>query len=188
MEVVAGARLGERTAGLQSRVITMGWSVTRFRRNTSSALEMMPLASDDRRRLRDAVIAYMAGTLRTHAFDDVNSVCMSSRDESVRAVAEWLYGIHDDVSDHPISVTEPVWNALVRIVAFLGTEASASARHTQELWPFASESEWEAARISVEGCGIPPYDPAIHARPVHGFLDRIPTPLAGRGQSRLHML
>jgi len=138
---------------------------------------MMPLASDDRRRLRDAVIAYMAGTLRTHAFDDVNSACVGSRDESVRAIAKWLYEIHDDVADHPISVTEPVWNALVRIVAFLGTEASASARHTQELWPFASESEWEAARISVEGCGIPPYDPAIHARPVHGFLDRIPTPL-----------
>jgi hypothetical protein len=136
---------------------------------------MMPVASDDRRRLRGALIAYMSGTLRAHAFDDLNSACMDSRDESVRSIAKWLYGIHDDLADHPISVSQQVWNVLVRIVVFLGTESPASSCQQAESWPFSSESEWNAARASVEGCGIPRYDPAIHARPVYGLLDRIPT-------------
>ncbi|NCA18021.1 MAG: hypothetical protein EBS90_13425 [Betaproteobacteria bacterium] len=74
-------------------------------------------------------------------------------------------------------MSQPVWNTLIRIISFLGTEASVSVSYAEECWPFSNKSEWEAARISVEDCGIPPYDPAIHARPVHGFLDRIPTPL-----------
>ncbi len=135
----------------------------------------MPVASNDRRRLRDAIIAYMSGTLRTHAFDDLNSACMDSRDESVRAIAKWLYGIHDDIVDHQISVSQQVWNDLIRVVAFLGTETPASPCQTEECWPFSKEAEWQAAQKSVESCGIPPYDPAIHARPVHAFLDRIPT-------------
>jgi hypothetical protein len=138
---------------------------------------MMPVATDDRRRLRGALIAYMSGTLRTHAFDDLNSDCMDSRDESVRSIAKWLYGIHDDMVDHPISVSQQVRNDLIRVVAFLGTETPGSLCQTGEYWPFSKESEWQAARISVESCGIPPYDAAIHSRPVHGFLDRIPTPL-----------
>jgi hypothetical protein len=44
MEVAAGARLRDRHAELSSRVILTGLRVTRFRRNTSSPVEMAAIA------------------------------------------------------------------------------------------------------------------------------------------------
>ncbi|MCA9213825.1 MAG: hypothetical protein KDB27_12210 [Planctomycetales bacterium] len=86
--------------------------------------KMTVIACDDRRKLRDAIVAYMNCTISTYAFDDLNSECMDSRDESVRQISRQLYQIHDDAVDHPISVTQPTWNALIRVVAFLDTDSA----------------------------------------------------------------
>ena len=145
-----------------------------------SAVEMNAIACDDRRKLRDAVIAYKNGTISTYAFDDLNCECMDSHDEFVRQISEQLYLIHDDTVDHPISVTQATWNALKRIVAFLETDSAGSQDTTNDFWPFKDESEWNTHRSKLDEINIPLYDPAIHALPVHGLLSRIPT-LVGFG-------
>jgi len=141
---------------------------------------MTAIASDDRRKLRDAVIAYMNGTISTYAFDDLNCECMDSHDEIVRQISKQLYQIHDDTVDHPVSVTQPTWNALIRVVAFLDTDSAGGQDTANGYWPFKNESEWNTHRTKLDEISIPSYDPEIHALPVHGPLTRIPT-LVGFG-------
>ena len=57
--------------------------------------------------LRNALVSYMAGAIRTFAFDDKNSGCRKNGDRSVQEISRFLYNIHDDLIDHPISVTSP---------------------------------------------------------------------------------
>lgn len=147
-----------------------------------SATEMNAIACDDRRKLRDAVIAYMNGTISTYAFDDLNCECMDSRDEIVRCISKQLYLIHGDTVDHPISVTQPTWNALIRIVAFLETDLPCAQDFDRDSWPFKDEFEWNEHRTKLDEINIPPYDAEIHALPVHGPLNRIPA-LVGLGIS-----
>ncbi len=138
---------------------------------------MTAIACEDRRKLRDSVIAYMNGTISTYAFDDLNSECMDSQDETVRQISKQLYLIHDDAVDHPISVSQPTWTALKRIVVFLDTDSEGSQDAANDFWPFKDESEWTTQQTKLDEINIPPYDPAIHALPVHGPLSRIPTPV-----------
>ena len=141
---------------------------------------MTAIACDDRRKLRDAVIAYMNGTISTYVFDDLNCECMDSHDEIVRQISKQLYLIHDDTVDHSISVSQPTWTALKRVVAFLDTDSEGSQDTANDFWPFKDESEWSTQQTKLDEISIPPYDPAIHALPVHGPLSRIPT-LVGFG-------
>ncbi len=141
---------------------------------------MNAIACDDRRKLRDAVIGYMNGTISTYVFDDLNCECMNSHDESVRQISKLLYQIHDDTVDHPISVTQITWDALLRIVAFLDTDFAAALEMDNDYWPFQDETGWNTHRTKLEGIDIPPFDPEIHALSVHGPLNRIPT-LVGLG-------
>jgi len=145
-----------------------------------SATDMTAIACDDRRKLRDAVIAYMNGTISTYAFDDLNCECMDSRDKSIRQVSKLLYQIHDDTVDHPISVTRQTWDALIRIVAFLDTDLYAGQNMDDDVWPFNDDTQWNAHRSKVGAINIPSYDSTIHALQVHGPLNRIPT-LVGLG-------
>ncbi len=136
---------------------------------------MTAIASQDRQKLRDAVIAYMNGTISTYEFDDLNSECMDSHDESVRKVAKELYCIHDDTVDHPISVTQMTWDALIRIVAFLDTDLVSDEKLVNSYWPFKDGTQWNTHRNSIEDVDIPSYDPDVHSLPVHGAFNRIPT-------------
>lgn len=141
---------------------------------------MPNLTCDDRRKLRDAVIAYMNGSILTYAFDDLNCECMDAPDPSVRNVSKLLYQIHDDTVDHPISVTKITWDTLIRIVAFLDTDLAVNENMDNAYWPFNDEAEWHAHRKNIDGTNIPSYNPEIHALPVHGLINRIPT-LLGLG-------
>ena len=100
---------------------------------------------------------------------------MDSADKSVRQISELLYQIHDDTVDHPISVTQTTWDALLRIAVFLDTDLAASEVTEDEFWPFSNQTEWNVHRNKIQKIGIPPYDPEFHALPVHGPLNRIPT-------------
>jgi hypothetical protein len=140
----------------------------------------MTIACNERRKLRDVVVAYMDGTISTFAFDDRNCDFMDSRDAGVRRLSKLLYQIHDDTVDHPISVSETTWKALLRIVAFLDTDMPLSDEEDNPFWPFQSEADWNEHRNTVEDANIPPYDPSVHSLPVHGPFDRIPT-LVGFG-------
>jgi len=141
---------------------------------------MTIVAFDDRRKLRDAIIAYMDGTIRTYAFDDLNSECMDSHDEGVRKISKLLYQIHDDTVDHPISLTQTTWDKLLRIVAFLETDLTAATDMDNDHWPFKDDTEWNCNRPAIAEIDVPSYTPQIHRLPVHGSLNRIPT-LVGLG-------
>lgn len=140
-----------------------------------SATDMPNLTCDDRRKLRDAVIAYMNGTISTYAFDDLNCECMDAPDPSVRHISKLLYQIHDDTVAHPISVTKTTWDTLIRIAAFLDTDLAVNEIMDNDYWPFKHETEWNAHRRNIAGISIPTYNPEIHALPIHGPLNRIPT-------------
>lgn len=142
--------------------------------HAGSVTEMNPIAYDDRRKLRDAVIAYMNGTIRTYRFDDLNCECLDSRDESVRQISKLLYQIHDDTVDHPISVSENTWKTLTRIVAFLDTDLAADEKMENNFWPFKDEDIRNSHPTNISRTIIPSYNPEIHALPVHGPLNRIP--------------
>lgn len=141
---------------------------------------MTTVACDDRRKLRDAIIAYMNGTIRTYAFDDLNCECKDSHDESVRQISKLLYQIHDDTVDHPVSVNQTTWDTLLRIVAFLETDLTAAADMDKDNWPFKDDTDWNKYRATIAENNVPFYNPELHSLPVHGPLNRIPT-LVGIG-------
>jgi hypothetical protein len=90
------------------------------------------MAADRKARadLRNALVSYMRGDIRTFEFDDRNSVYFEqglTEDRSVRDIGRVLWSMHDDFIDHPISVSSDGWLVLKRIVAFLGTDRTAGA-------------------------------------------------------------
>ena len=125
--------------------------------------------------LRNALVGYMAGTIRTFAFDDQNSACRKSADRSVQDVSRELYCIHDDFEDHPISVTSQGWEVLRRVVAFLGTDLEIRTPRHKPSWPFHDEEQWHAYEYLVNEIGVPDYDPAVHARPANRWWNRVPS-------------
>lgn len=140
------------------------------------------MAADRKARtdLRDALISYMSGEIRTFAFDDRNSVYFETKlteDRSVREIAHILYSIHDDFIDHPISVSPEGWLFLRRVVAFLGTELEIgqTASPLPESWPFRDEAEWKANEHLGNERRIPEYDPDIHHRRFQPWWNRIPS-------------
>ena len=128
-----------------------------------------------RKQLRDAVVAHMNGTIGTYDFDDYNSECGGSGDDGVREISRWLYRIHDDTVDHPISVSSEGWEVLRRVVAFLETDSEIHRNAERATWPFADESQLARHGPNVRQVSMPTYNPLIHATPIHPGWDRIPS-------------
>lgn len=134
--------------------------------------------------LRDALVSYMRGDIRTFEFDDRNSVYFEkglTDDRSVREIGSVLWSMHDDFIDHPISVTPEGWLFLMRVVAFLGTELelapTARRKRLPTCWPFRDEAEWLANESTGHDTRIPEYDPDVHGRRFQPWWNRIPTSL-----------
>ncbi len=125
--------------------------------------------------LQNALVSYMVGTIRTFAFDDLNTACRKASDRSVQEISRALYYIHDDLINHPISVTLAGWEVLRRVVAFLGTDLETGTRQHEPSWPFHNEEEWHANEHLAREVGLPDYDPAVHGRPAKPWWNRIPS-------------
>ncbi len=117
----------------------------------------------------------MAGEISTFAFDDDISSCHRSKDRGVSEVSRALSNIHDDFIDHPISVGSDAWEALRRIVAFLGTDLEIGNAKRRTPWPFVNEQEWQANECLLNSFNLPSYDPAFHGRQVNRWWNRIPS-------------
>jgi hypothetical protein len=139
-----------------------------------------PLAVDreTRNELRDALIAYMRGETGSFAFGNkIDPVAYAHKppDRVTVGVARFLWLTYSDTVDHSISVTAETWAALRRIVAFLQTDLELEGRPEDEAWPFRDEEQWQRHEHLVSHIDLPPYDPAIHGRPIGSLWDRIPT-------------
>ena len=130
---------------------------------------------EKRAELRDSLVRYMAGDIRTFAFDDINCACRDTADASLKLLSKELWLIHDDLIDHPVSVTHDGWEALRRTVAFLATDLQIDRATAQSTWPFRNEGEWRSHQHLVEGVQIPDYDPAVHGRHCNPWWNRIPS-------------
>jgi len=140
---------------------------------------MDPMTADREARieLQNALVGYMAGEIRTFEFDDRKSTICSrneTADDGLRQVSRFLYGIHDDLIDHPSSISPQGWATLRRIVAFLGTELEIDATDEHPAWPLHDEDTWRANEWIVSKAGLPDYDPAIHGRQNQRWWNRIP--------------
>jgi hypothetical protein len=125
--------------------------------------------------LRNALVSYMAGAIRTFAFDDQNTACCKTADRSVQEISRFLYNLHDDFIDHPISVTSQGWEVLRRVVAFLDTDLEITTRQQNPSWPFHDEEEWHVNEHLVNETDLPDYAPAVHRRPIKPWWNRIPS-------------
>jgi hypothetical protein len=125
--------------------------------------------------LRETLVNYMTGAIRTYDFDDQNTALGKTTDIDVQAISRFLYYFHDGFIDHPISVSPDAWSVFRRIVAFLGTELEIETTPEHELWPFHDEKAWRANEHFVNEVGLPEYDPAVHGRPANPWWNRIPT-------------
>ena len=123
--------------------------------------------------LQRAIVDYMSGAIRTFAFEDQYWPCRTSPDEAVQRIAREVWYIHDELIDHPLSLPEQGWEALRRIVAFLGTDLEITAK--QDEWPFEDEAAWRAHQHLVNEFDLPEYDPAVHGRPANPWWNRIPS-------------
>lgn len=68
----------------------------------------------------------------------------------------------------------------MRIVAFRDMDLVVDEQMDNDSWPFKDETEWITHRTKIGEINVPSYDPDVHALPVHGRLNRIPT-LVGLG-------
>jgi hypothetical protein len=125
--------------------------------------------------LRQTLVKYMTGAIRTYDFDDRNTTLGKSTDVGVQAISRFLYYFHDGLIDHPISVSPDAWSVFRRIVAFLGTDLEIETMPEQELWPFHDEKEWHANEYLANEVGLPEYDPTVHGRPANPWWNRIPS-------------
>lgn len=135
----------------------------------------MPVDRQARTTLRNALIGYMSGAIRTFAFEAEYGACRKSSDEGVQGIVQQLWYTHDDLMDHPISVTSQGWEALRRTVALLGTDRAISPRLDAPSWPFNDEAEWHLHEHLVDELGLPDYDPEVHGRPANRWWNRIPS-------------
>jgi|SRR5579863_3089702 len=144
------------------------------------------MAADHKARaeLRDALVSYMRGDIRTFEFDDRNSVYFEkglTEDRSVRGIGRVLWSMHDDFIDHPISVTPEGWQFLIKVVTFLRTDLelapAARRKPLPPCWPFRDEAEWLANEPTGNDARIPEYDPYVHSRQFQPWWNRIPTSL-----------
>jgi hypothetical protein len=125
--------------------------------------------------LRETLVKYMTGAIRTYTFDDQNTALGKSEDVGVQTVSRFLYRFHDDLIDHPISVSPDAWSVFRRIVAFLGTDLEGDTAPEQGSWPFHDEKEWYANEHIVNEVGLPDYNAAVHGRPANPWWNRIPS-------------
>ena len=135
----------------------------------------MTVDREARTTLRNAIVAYMSGAIRTFAFEDRYSACKASGDESVQVILRQVWYMHDGLIDHPISVLSEGWEALRRTVAFLGTDMDIATPSESDSWPFRDESQWQLYEHLVNELGLPDYDPEVHGRPANPWWNRIPT-------------
>jgi hypothetical protein len=108
-----------------------------------------------RTRLRNALINYMAGEIRTFAFDECCSDCMDTDDRSIDELSSFLDVIYDDFTDHSISVSQQGWAVLKRIVAFLATDLEVAVKKGDFAWPFNDEEQRRAHEHLLEEVGLP---------------------------------
>lgn len=132
--------------------------------------------------LREALVGYLRGDLRTFEFDDRNSLYFEqgrTNDQSLREIGRILWMLHDDFIDHPISVSSEGWQLLVRVVTFLETDLELAPavrrKRLPPFWPFRDEDAWRANKPAEPDPRIPEYDPQIHGRQYRPWWDRIPS-------------
>ena len=135
----------------------------------------MPIDREARTVLRNALVSYMTGAICTVAFEDQYAACRKSRDTSVQVILRQVWYIHDELIDHPISVSSQGWEGLRRALAFLGTDLEITAQLDESSWPFKDDTEWRANEHLVNELGLPDYDLAVHGRPANPRWNRIPT-------------
>ncbi len=135
---------------------------------------VMTIDREARTVLRNALVSYMSGAIRTFAFEDQYSPCGKSGDESVQVIVRQVWYMHDGLIDHPISVTQGGWESLRRTVAFLGTHLEIAPPGCGS-WPFRDEADWRLHEHLVNELGLPDYDPDVQGRPANPWWNRIPT-------------
>lgn len=139
----------------------------------------MAVDRETRNDLRNSLIAYMTGEIRSFEFDGKVSPLRyrgkTTNDKSVRRISRFLWRNYDDLVDHPISVTPQCWAAFRRILAFLHTDLEIEKPQGQDAWPFHDYEEWLRNESILAGIRLPEYDPAIHGRPANPWWNRIPT-------------
>lgn len=124
--------------------------------------------------LRNAIVAYMSGAIRSFAFQDQYSPFRASPDEAVQEIVRQVWYIHDELIDHPISVLLEGWEILRRTVAFLGTDLDIAPSECR-VWPFRDEAEWHLHEHLVDQLDLPDYAPDVHGCPANPWWNRIPT-------------
>lgn len=138
----------------------------------------MSVDREAREEIRQALISYMAGEIKSFDFDDHISRfrwAKATDDGSVRQICDELWRTYDDFIDHPISVTHEGWLALRRTVAFLTTDLQSEDKPSKDAWPFHNREEWLRHERLLADADLPPFDPAIHSRPANRWWNRIPT-------------
>lgn len=128
--------------------------------------------------IRQALVSYMAGEIKSFEFDDHISRfrwAKATDDGGVRQICDALWRIYDDLIDHPISVTQEGWLALRRTIAFLNTDLDIQDKSEKDAWPFHDQEEWLRHEYLLNEVNLPPFDPAIHSRPANPWWNRIPT-------------
>ena len=138
----------------------------------------MAIDRNARMTLRNAIVAYMLGKIRSFEFDDEIEVLRdtkSTSDESVCEIAKFLWNTYDDTVNHAISLTSQGWETYRRVLTFLPTDLEIETMQDHDAWPFRDHEEWLRNENDLDALNLPQYDPVIHGRHIHPWWDRIPS-------------
>lgn len=125
-----------------------------------------PACSDERRRAREAIVAFARGEIDNHAFHQVMTESVW-RDRSIGEIAFTLWFTYDDFKSHPIHVNEASWKLYRRCAAFLQTDlpinlSPTEAHQDEKIWPFPTWRELYKHRRAARLVNYPRYDREIH--------------------------
>lgn len=132
--------------------------------------------------LRTALTAFMRQEILSAEFNNVVSEYAwysKSDDGDVRVIAKVLYAPYNDTRNELMQVTEEVWNALLRTLAFLQTDLGYSHERVKDLrrkwdavrsfWPFASDDQWQCHK-HLQPDPFPKWDPVLLPPVTKSFL------------------
>lgn len=113
-----------------------------------------------RAQMAAAMRAYMADELTAFRFDEeLERIEAATTDGTAQAIRLWLWGLYDDLKDHPIIASKPVWDFMGRLMLVLESGGEIEMAPGRRRWRMDRVAL--AAALVAVAVVVPPQQPGL---------------------------